>query len=212
MRLVQPRQLLAVLLAATLLALLLVLASLDSLFQPEPPPRVLLREVNLYTPPPPPPPPTTASDSSRMAGPVLLQNNQTVALNLQLMDLDVSLPTGQFGDFGGGLGGEMGGVGVNWGTVNLSELDGLPVVKRANVLATMSRLNRELRGDAIEVVFHIVIDENGKVYPVRILESSHPQFNEDMMAFARTVEFSPPTMLGVPVRTEYRWPVRLDAK
>lgn len=212
MRLVQPRQLLAVLLATTLLALLLVLASLDSLFQPEPPPRVLLREVNLYTPPPPPPPPTTASDSSRMAGPVLLQNNQTVALNLQLMDLDVSLPTGQFGDFGGGLGGEMGGVGVNWGTVNLSELDGLPVVKRANVLATMSRLNRELRGDAIEVVFHIVIDENGKVYPVRILESSHPQFNEDMMAFARTVEFSPPTMLGVPVRTEYRWPVRLDAK
>lgn len=212
MRFVQPRQLLAVLLATTLLALLLVLASLDSLFQPEPPPRVLLREVNLYTPPPPPPPPTTASDSSRMAGPVLLQNNQTVALNLQLMDLDVSLPTGQFGDFGGGLGGEMGGVGVNWGTVNLSELDGLPVVKRANVLATMSRLNRELRGDAIEVVFHIVIDENGKVYPVRILESSHPQFNEDMMAFARTVEFSPPTMLGVPVRTEYRWPVRLDAK
>lgn len=212
MRLVQPRQLLAVLLATILLALLLVLASLDSLFQPEPPPRVLLREVNLYTPPPPPPPPTTATDSSRMAGPVLLQNNQTVALDLQLMDLNVSLPTGQFGDFGGGLGGEMGGVGVDWGTVSLSELDALPVVKRANVLATMSRLNRELRGDSIEVMFHIVIDENGKVHPVRILESSHPQFNAEMMAFAATVEFTPPTVLGLPVRTEYRWPVKLDAK
>src|SRR5690606_39084362 len=135
-----------------------------------------------------------------------------VALDLQLMDLNVSLPTGQFGDFGGGLGGEMGGVGVDWGTVSLSELDALPVVKRANVLATMSRLNRELRGDSIEVMFHIVIDENGKVHPVRILESSHPQFNAEMMAFAATVEFTPPTVLGLPVRTEYRWPVKLDAK
>jgi TonB family protein len=61
--------------------------------------------------------------------------------------------------------------------------------------------------DEFEVVFHILIDETGRVFPVRIVENSYPELNEELMEFASRVRFSPPTRLGVPVRTEYLWPV-----
>ena len=125
------------------------------------------------------------------------------------MELDVSIPAGQFGANGGGLGGDMLGMGVDWGTVNLSELDGLPMVKRADVMGTLTKLDWDDK-EPITVEFHILIDENGKVHPIQILESSHPEFNEELMEFASTVEFSPPTLMGVPVRTQYRWPVLLN--
>lgn len=199
----------AALLAMSLLALLLVLVSLDSMFTPQPPERVELRDVALYTPPPPPPPPpATAQDASRMAGPPLALSNQETALDLQLMELDVNLPAGQFGSNGGGLGGVAGGMGLDWGTVNLSELDGLPNVVSAPVL-TWPRDLLDSDVKQISVVFHIVIDETGRVYPVSVLENSYPVMNEQLMEYAARVRFSPPKRMGVPVRTQYRWPVLL---
>lgn len=206
---VLKRQVTATFLAAALLALLLALASLDGLFLPQAPERVALREVAMYTPPPPPPPPPmTAQDSSRMAGPPLSLTNESLALDLQLMELDVSLPAGQFGSDGGGLGGEAGGMGVDWGTVNLSELDGYPNVESAPVMTWPEDI-LDSNIDQISVVFHIIIDETGRVYPVRVLENPFPVMNEQLMEYAARVRFSPPTRMGVPVRTQYRWPVLL---
>lgn len=203
---VHKRHALATLLAAVLLALLLLLASLDSLYEPEPPERVVLREVAMYTPPPPPPPPVTAQSSSSSAGPPLNVVNQPLSLDLQLMSLDVTLPAGQYGNFGTGDEAVMDGIGVDWGTVGLSELDGLPSVVNAPVLLWPEELE-DTSVTQFEVVFHILIDEEGRVHPVRILSNPYPSMHDELMEYASRVRFSPPTRLGVPVRTEYSWPV-----
>lgn len=202
------RHVFSVLLAAVLLGLLLLLASLDGVYLPEAPQRTVLRPVEMYTPPPPPPPPPpmSSSNSSSLAGPPLSLANQAISLDLQTMDLDVSLPAGQFGDFGQGLGGDGTGMGIDWGAVSLSELDGHPYVENAPVLAWPDEL-KDSAIDKLSVMFHIVIDETGRVHPVRIVENAYPDLHQELMDYAAKVRFSPPTQLGIPVRTEYLWPV-----
>ena len=198
----------AVLLAAALLGVLLLLASLDGVYMPEAPQRTELRAVEMYAPPPPPPPPPplSSSDSASLSGPPLSLANQAISLDLQIMDLDVSVPAGQFGDFGQGLGGDGAGMGIDWGAVNLSELDGHPYVENAPVLSWPDAL-KDSAIDEFSVMFHIFIDETGRVHPVRIVESPHPDLDQQLMDYASKVRFSPPTQLGIPVRTEYLWPV-----
>lgn len=201
------RHLLSILLAAGLLVLLLLLASLDGMYSPEPPERTVLREVQMYVPPPPPPPPPiNARDSSSLSGPSMALANQQISLDLQLMDLDVNLPAGQLGNLGSGVGRNAAGMGIDWGTVNLSELDGYPNVENAPVLNWPKALE-DSAVDQFSVVFHILIVETGRVFPVRIVENPYPHLDEEMMDYASKVRFSPPTRLGVPVRTEYLWPV-----
>jgi len=205
------RQLLATILGTLLVLLLLFLATLDNRFQAVPPQRFDLQEVQLYQPPPPPPPPpTTSRDPSQMAGPSLEIFQPQVELELQVMDLAIELHGGGTAGFGGGLGGEGMGLGIDWSLVSLSELDGYPNVLQAPVLQWHRQLI-EQGVKEINVEFHILIDETGRVHPVRILINDQPSMNETFLEFAAQVRFTPPTRLGVPVRTEYRWPVKFTS-
>jgi hypothetical protein len=205
------KHLLATLLGIGLVLLLLLLASLDNLLAPPPPQRFDLQEVQLYQPPPPPPPPpTTSRDPSQMAGPSLELFQPQVQLELQVMDLAIELPSGGTAGFGGGLGGEGEGLGIDWSLVSLSELDGYPNVLQAPILHWHRQLI-EQGVKEINVEFHILIDETGRVHPLRILTNDQPSMNETLLEFAAQVRFTPPTRLGVPVRTEYRWPVRFTS-
>lgn len=212
MTLVLRRQLLATALAVILVLLLLVLASLDGLFQAEPPEQITLRPIQMYVPPPPPPPPPVLQGkASSNAGSPLALVNQPELLELDTMDLEVSLRAGELGALGSGLDGVAGGTGIDWGTVNLSELDGYPQVLSAPVMAFPQELiDRNIT--QIEVVLHILIDETGKVFPVRVVKNDYPQMsNKELEIFASQVRFSPPLRLGVPVRTEYLWPIAFRA-
>lgn len=211
MTVLSRKHLLATLLGIGLVLLLLLLASLDSLLEPRSPQRFDLQEVTLYQPPPPPPPPPTSSrDPSQMAGPSLELLQPQVQLELQVMDLAIELPGGNTAGFGGGLGADGPGLGIDWSVVSLSELDGYPNVLQSPILDWPRHLSE--RGvHAINVEFHILIDEAGRVYPVSILINDQPSVNETLLEYAAKVRFTPPTRLGVPVRTEYRWPVRFTS-
>mgnify|MGYP002635255612 CR=1 FL=1 len=204
---VQQRQFLASGMGLCLLLLLLLLASLDDLFQPEPPQTVMLRQVQMSVPPPPPPPPPTSQqENASNAGPPMLLTNQNKQISLELMDLDVNMTAGQFGNFGTGIAGISDGLGVDWDGVSLSDLDGFPMVLSSPVL-TYPLEAIQSNVDQFEVMFHIYIDEAGNAYPVQIVSNPYPSMTEELLEFAAGVRFTPPTRLGIAVKTEYLWPV-----
>lgn len=201
------RQVLAGFLGTALLLFLLLLASLDNAFAPQPPELTAITEVQMYTPPPPPPPPPVSQQQrSSSASPTLVLEEVQSDLVLRIMPLDVNLSPGEFGGSGSGIGGLGEGSGVDWGTVNLSELDGVPSVVSAPLLQYPESLSNQGIDD-FRVQFHILIDEEGRTYPVRIVENPYPALVRELTAYAASVRFTPPTRLGVPVRVEYLWPV-----
>lgn len=203
----QQRQFLASGMGLGLLLLLLLLASLDDLFQPQPPETVLLRQVQMSVPPPPPPPPPTSQqDNASNAGPPLLLSNQNTVLSLELMDLEVDVQASQFGNFGTGVAGIDDGLGVDWGGVSLSELDGFPMLISAPVLSYPSEAIKN-NVDEFKVEFHMYIDAKGNGYPVRIISNPYPSLTEALIKYASGVRFTPPTRLGIAVEAEYLWPV-----
>ena len=207
MTLMQRRHLFSTALAVTLVLLLLVLASLDGLVTPEPPPLIALREVRVFVPPPPPPPPPlTQRAASGMAGSPVALAAVPATIDLEIMELAVELPAGQPGSFGSGLGDTGEGSGTDWGTVSLSTLDSIPMVINAPLIAYPAQLSAQ-NINQFEVMFHIIIDETGRTYPVQLVRNPYPGMNEELLAYAAQVRFSPPEKLGVPVRTEYLWPV-----
>jgi hypothetical protein len=201
------RQLLAGFLGSALLLVLLLLASLDNAFAPEPPELIPLTEVQMYSPPPPPPPPPVSQQQrSSEASPTLVLEDVQSDLALKIMPLDVQLSPGEFGGTGRGVGGLGEGTGVDWGTVNLSELDGVPGVVSAPLLAYPEELSNQGINQFV-VRFHILIDEEGRTYPVRLVENPYPAMAQRLTDYAAGVRFTPPTRLGIPVRVEYLWPV-----
>lgn len=201
----QRRQILSAVLGTGLLFLLLLLVSLDDLFQPEPPATVQLTQVQIYVEPPPPPP-AQEQKSSSSSSPQMMLSMQENQVALQAMDINVDLPEGDFSNFGTGTAGLGEGMGMNWGTVGLSDLDAYPTVLAA---PTLTYPNAAIADniDTFTVKFHIVIDETGHTYPVRIVENPYPALDEELERYVSQVRFTPPVKLGVPVRTQYLWPV-----
>jgi hypothetical protein len=137
---------------------------------------------------------------------------------LRTMQLDVRLPVADVGSLSfGGLGEGVGigsgdgtgdGSGSGFGLVTLSELDQEPTVVSAPVFIFPDEAVE--RGIAeFDLQFHILIDEEGRVYPIAVVWNPFPALSAEFMDYASEVRFTPPTRLGIPVRTEYMWPIRI---
>lgn len=199
------RHMLSAVFGMGLLAALLGLVVLDGLISATPPEAVTMREVVLRDPPPPPPPPVTRQEQAEDPRPELGAAREQIPIELTTMDLNVEIPAGQlsgsgFGDLGRGLG-------VDLGTVDLEDLDGIPTVVRAPVIDDYPEALREEGVGGFEVVLHILVDEQGRPYLIEVLDSAYPPYNARLDEFVSEVRFTPPTLLGVPVRTEYAWPL-----
>jgi hypothetical protein len=91
-------------------------------------------------------------------------------------------------------------------TFSLSELDSTPVVMGAPpIVYPQDAIDDGV--DEFEVLVQIQIDQEGRTFPIRIVENPYPSFELDLYDFVSGVVFSPPTRLGVPVRAEYLWPI-----
>ena len=204
------RRWLSTVLAAGLMLALVLIVVFDDFNSASPPRTVVLREVQTYEPPPPPPPPPTPLREAGSPGPSVMLASRTDPVVLKTMNVDVALPTvgvSSLAAGGGGFGAGFGkGSGNDLGLVSLSELDELPRV----VSAPPFPFPKEAIEQGVKrfrVMFHILIDEQGRTYPVEIVENPFPSSQKELNRFASEVRFSPPTRLGVPVRTEYLWPV-----
>jgi hypothetical protein len=207
-------------LGTALVALLLVLAGFDNLFSPEPRERTTVRAVELYEPPPPPPPPPVRRTNPRRGGStgtMLTLERSQAPVPLDVMKLDVELVAVELGalnlgGFGRGLGrgiGDGSGDGSGgFGLATASELDEQPVVLSAPVFPYPEEATK--RGiTEFDLRFHIVIDEEGRTYPIAIVQNPFPASSGVFLEWASRVRFSPPTRLGIPVSAEYTWPVKV---
>jgi hypothetical protein len=174
----------------------------------EKPPEILTREVRSFSPPPPPPPPAKQQGGPGSPRPSLARARVKTPVELEVMDLVADIGAGSIGGIGtGGTGDGSGlGGGGGWEIVGLSELDNIPMVRSASIMNYPEEAIKQ-NVQEFEVEIHIVIDENGRTHPIRILKNPFPSINSEIMKYTSTVMFTPPTKLGVPVKTEYLWPL-----
>ena len=220
---VRQRRWLAASLATTLVLVLVLVASFDMGGDLDAPERFTLTEVTTYTPPPPPPPPPSASSdalSGGSTGAQLTLRRSRAPAPLDTMQLDIRFAAAEIGDLniaglGNGIGFGIGdgtgdGSGTGFGLATLSELDQLPTVVSAPIFpypedaAERGILEFDLR-------YRILIDEEGRTYPIVLVQNPFPALNAQFLDYASRVRFTPPTRLGIPVRTEYVWPVKVRA-
>jgi hypothetical protein len=209
--------------AGTGLVLLLVLvASFDMGGDLKAPERFVLTEVTTFEPPPaPPPPPQARSSDSRSGGSTgadLTLRRSTAPAPLERMQLNVQFAAAEVGPLNiAGLGKGIGvgtgdgtgdGSGTGFGLALISELDQIPTVVSAPVFPFPDEA-RERGLTEFDLRYHILIDEEGRVYPITLVENPFPSLNAEFLDFASRVRFTPPTRLGIPVRTEYLWPVKI---
>jgi len=204
----RQRRLLSASLGAGLLLLLLLIVSLDNVFEFAEPQVFEMREVSIYQPPPPPPPPPQDSESSSLAGSAINLARTANIVALDMMDLDVKVEAGGAGDFGAGGWGIGEGIGAGLETFDLSELDSAPVVIGAPpIVYPEEAVDQGVAEFLVRV--HILIDEEGRTYLVRIVENPFPSFSVDLQTYVSAVIFTPPKRFGVAVRAEYLWPLRI---
>ena len=218
---VRQRRWLSASLATTLVLLLVFIASFDMSGNLKAPERFVLTEVTTFETPPPPPPPPSRSNDVRAGGSTgadLTLRRSTAPAPLETMQLDVRFAAAEVGPLNiAGLGKGIGlgtgdgtgdGSGTGFGLALISELDQIPTVVSAPVFPFPDEARK--RGlTEFDLRYHILIDEEGYVYPVTLVENPFPSLNAEFMDFASRVRFTPPTRLGIPVRTEYLWPVKI---
>jgi hypothetical protein len=208
-------------LATALVLLLAVIASFDMGGNLQAPERFVLTEVTTFeAPPPPPPPPASpnAAPGGGSTGAQLTLRSSRAPVALDQMQLDIQFAAIEVGNLNiAGLGQGIGlgtgdgignGTGSGFGLAGLSELDQVPMVVSAPVFPYPAEATA--RGmTEFDLRYHILIDEQGRAYPIALVENPFPALNAAFMAYASQVRFSPPTRLGIPVRTEYVWPVKI---
>ena len=218
---VRQRRWVAGSLATGLVLLLVFIASFDLSGNMKAPERFVLTEVSTFEAPPPPPPPPARPSNSPAGGSMgaqLTLRSSRAPLELDKMQLDIQFAAAEVGNLniaglgqgiGLGVGDGVGdGSGSGYGFAGLSELDQVPMVVSAPVFAyPKEAIERGLA--EFDLKYHIVIDEQGRTYPIALVENPFPALNAEFMAYAAQVRFSPPTRLGIPVKTEYVWPVKI---
>ena len=200
---------------------LVFIASFDLSGNQRTPERFVLTEVTTFeAPPPPPPPPASpkAAPGGGSTGAQLTLRSSRAPATLDKMQLDIQFAAAEVGNLniaglgeGIGLGvgdGRGDGSGSGYGLAGVSELDQVPMVVSAPVFPYPAEATA--RGlTEFNLRYHILIDEQGRTHPIAIVENPFPSLNAQFMAYAAQVRFSPPTRLGIPVKTEYVWPVKI---
>ena len=193
---------------ATLVLLLLAIVALNNRFQPPAPEVFELREVSMYTPPPPPPPQRRDEQSSTLAGSAINLARNTNIVSLDMLTLEVRLAAGGMGDLGSGAWGIGDGIGQGLQTFDLSELDSAPtVIGSPPIVYPSAAVDQGITEFVVQV--HILIDEEGRTHLMRIVENPFPSFNIDLRQYVSGVVFTAPRRLGLTVRAEYLWPLRI---
>ena len=213
---VRKRRWLAGSLGTGLVLLLLLVAYLDTLGDPSGPERLVLTDVTTYEAPPPPPPPPTRPRESRSGGStgafLPLDTSRAPVLDVMRLDVQFAARVGELnlGGLGQGIGvgsGDGTGDGTGFGLATVSELDQIPIVVSAPIFPYPKEATA-LGLAEFDLRYHIMIDEEGRAYPIALIQNPFPSLNAEFLEWASRVRFSPPTRLGIPVRAEYSWPVK----
>ena len=142
----------------------------------------------------------------------LVRGRMKSPVDLTIVNLETDIGDIGVGSMGGfGMGGTGGGSGLgdgsrDWEIVGLPELDNTPMIRSAiKIPYPKVAIDRNVQQFRVYVL--VVIDEEGRTHPIRILKNPFPSINKEIMEFVSSAIFTPPTKQGVPVRAEYLWPL-----
>lgn len=192
-----------------LLALLLIrLSETSELLKNE---TLLIREINIAIPPPPaPPPPMEMVEAVEQSIALNIEGSGPAVLNIKqqqkhtltiakpsIPDVKASVP-------------ELSEFNVNWDAFSLADLDGLPQLLTP-LKAKFPKSLVRAGVDKAKVKLDIVIDEQGQVSLVNILENPYPELKAEINRIIRASRFSIPKKGDVAVRARFIWPLEFKS-
>ncbi|MEM7098700.1 MAG: hypothetical protein AAF541_10620 [Pseudomonadota bacterium] len=204
---------------AIILAAVLVITLLGTLFLGEEivEPEVLtVRSIAVGLPPPPPPPPSTAETNANET-PVQMNLLATGDQGEPLLQAEIAPPELQPAkmpqpDLAANLPDLESALDFDWSGFGLSELDATPQLLTDLKIRFPQRLKaRGVRQAAVEL--NVMIDETGKVFLKEIMVNPYPALTPRIESVMRRARFTPPQKDGVKVRAVFIWPIefRSDA-
>ncbi|MEM0912321.1 MAG: energy transducer TonB [Pseudomonadota bacterium] len=175
-------------------------------------PDIDLQTIELITPviqPPPPPPPSTVREPIKITElPLQTQGSgaaiQMIEIKPQELDWEMpDSPTVMTDDV------QWQPLEVNWDAIDLSQLDAMPTLLTMTRAKIPPRLAR--RGiKKVNVQLDILIDTEGKLTLIEIVENPHQEMVNEIKRLVRTARFTPPLKNGVPVRTRFILPLIIE--
>ncbi len=198
----------ASLLSITLLFIALITLWLGQNLPTALPKTIEVREVALMVPPPPAPPPpmqqkvveTAINVQVKGAGPALPK----IDVKQRINPIRPKLPTINTEPS------QWQSLAIDWNTLDLNQLDDLPKLLTPLRVTFPKSLSR--RGiKQVVVKLDVVIDEQGQVSLVSIVENAHPELVSEIQKLVRNSRFSTPQKEGQPVRARFIWPVAIKS-
>lgn len=195
--------------------LLLIIASQGISFSK--PEKLIVRQVETVVLPPPPPPPSRPQNQPQEATKPKLELTQVASeVRLEIQPIEIDLKT-QKPDLSVETNIEFDlpqqeivqEVIKTVAKFAVAELDQVPTL--INTLQVPS-LPRQLTRRGIkfaDVVLHIEIDEHGQASLRNIRKMEYPILKPIVKKVVNSARFTAPTKDGMPVRTEFLWPVRI---
>jgi len=170
--------------------------------------KIVIREVALVAPPPPPPPPTIQQAvvetpitvQVQGAGPSIQMVTVDPTITMRKPDIPPIAPTES----------KWQTLTVEWDSFELDQLDGLPVLLTPLRIKFPKSLRRQGIKSAL-IKLEVVIDENGHLTLIEIIENPHHQLLNEIQRLIRTSRFSAPTKDNTPVRARFIWPLAIKS-
>ena len=177
-------------------------------FQPPSEQKLLLRPLDLTTLPTPPPPPPPSPPQPVNTAPTLdLQVSSSSAVQIAAPDiqlvkpkLELSAPQPQRQQL------QWQPLQIEISAFSLDQLDALPVLQTPLNAVFPRSLSRQGIKKAL-VKLDILIDEQGKLTLLNILENPYPELRPEIERIVRSSRFSVPTKGTAAVSARFIWPV-----
>lgn len=171
---------------------------------------LVVRNINVAVTPPPPPPPTHSSQRSEATLDMQVEG-KSAAIQVSHFEvsstLEMDMPEMPMVDTAE----------VHWtlpsvdiSAFGLSELDTTPTLLTPVKVHFPKRLKQQGVSKVL-VKLDVLIDEQGHVELMDIVENPHHELNKEIIRFVKNSRFTSPSKEDAAVKTRFIWPVLIEA-
>ena len=171
---------------------------------------MVVRNIDIAVMPPPPPPPVNTSQANKAALDMQVEGaNATVDVAKFEVSpsLEMDMPSMPFADTQK-VSWEMPEVDIS--AFELSELDTTPTLLTPVKVHFPKRLKKQ-GVNKVLVKLDVLIDEQGHVELMDIVENPHHELNKEIMRFVKNSRFTSPSKEDAAVKARFIWPVLIEA-
>ncbi len=161
--------------------------------------------LTLPSPPPPPPPAQTLPQPTPVA--LTVQGTGTTLPNITLTPPAMQMAQPKPSQIKAAAP-QWQNLQVDWQAFQLDELDSLPTLLTPLRVRLPKSLTRKGVNEVL-VKLEILVDENGQVALIQIIDNPYPELEPHIEQMVRTSRFSPPQKGDDAVRAKFIWPVQI---